>query len=61
MALFDEIGEAYDETRQADERIVALVRKFLHLIPGATIADVGAGTGNYSVALAEAGFQVFAI
>ena len=61
MTLFDTIGETYTDTRRADERIVDLLTKFLHLRPGATIADIGAGTGNYSVAMAEAGFRVYAI
>lgn len=61
MNLFDRIGESYTDTRQADERIVALLIEYLGLSHGATVADIGAGTGNYSVALAEAGFRVFAV
>lgn len=61
MDLFDTIGETYTDTRQADERIVALLVKYLNLSHGATVADIGAGTGNYSIALAEAGFRVLAV
>jgi ubiquinone/menaquinone biosynthesis C-methylase UbiE len=61
MKLFDTIGETYTDTRQADKRIVALLVKYLGLGHGATIADIGAGTGNYSNALAEVGFRVFAV
>jgi ubiquinone/menaquinone biosynthesis C-methylase UbiE len=61
MTIFDSIGKTYDSTRQADERIVAQLVKLLDLEHGSTIADVGAGTGNYSIALAEAGFEVKAI
>jgi len=61
MTLFDSIGRTYDNTRQADERIVAQLIRLLDLEHGSTIADVGAGTGNYSVALAEAGFKIKAI
>lgn len=61
MSPFDTIGQTYDDTRQADERIVSLLVEFLTLQPGATIADIGAGTGNYSVALAEEGFGVRAV
>ena len=61
MTVFDTISETYDETRQADERIVARLLKHLHLPSGSEIADIGAGTGSYSTALADAGFRVRAI
>ena len=61
MTLFDTIGDTYDDTRHADKRIVARLVKLLNLGVGSEIADVGAGTGNYSVALADAGFQIRAI
>ncbi len=61
MALFDSIGKTYGNTRRADERIVAELIRLLDLDRGSTIADIGAGTGNYSVALAEAGFRIKAI
>jgi ubiquinone/menaquinone biosynthesis C-methylase UbiE len=61
MTLFDTIGDTYGDTRQADERIVALLVKHLGLNQGAMVADIGAGTGNYSFALAEEGFRVLAV
>jgi len=61
MNLFDTIGETYTDTRQADERIVTFLVEYFGLSHGATVADIGAGTGNYSVALAEAGFRVLAV
>ena len=61
MNLFDTMGETYTDTRQADERIVTLLVEYLGLSKGSTVADIGAGTGNYSVALAEAGFRVLAV
>jgi ubiquinone/menaquinone biosynthesis C-methylase UbiE len=61
MTIFDTIGETYDDTRRADGRIVARLATLLCLPRESVIADVGAGTGNYSVALAEAGFRVLAI
>jgi ubiquinone/menaquinone biosynthesis C-methylase UbiE len=61
MTLFNSIGKMYGNTRQADERIVAQMVRHLDLERGSTIADIGAGTGNYSVALADAGFKVKAI
>ena len=61
MTLFNSIGKMYGNTRQADERIVAQLVRLLDLKRGSTIADIGAGTGNYSVALADAGFKIRAI
>jgi SAM-dependent methyltransferase len=61
MTVFDTISETYDDTRQADARIVARLLKLLALPSGSHIADIGAGTGSYSIALADAGFRVRAI
>jgi len=61
MSIFDMIGITYDNTRRADKRIVDHIRMLLNLPPGVHIADIGAGTGNYSTALAIAGFRIFAI
>lgn len=61
MTLYNSIGEDYNATRQADHRIVAKLISLLDLPPGSTIADIGAGTGNYSNAIAERGYQVIAI
>jgi ubiquinone/menaquinone biosynthesis C-methylase UbiE len=61
MTLFNSIGKMYDNTRRADERIVTQLVRHLDLKHGSTIADIGAGTGNYSVALAEAGFKIKAV
>ena len=37
------------------------IHKYLEGKPGASILDVGAGTGRYSVALAEEGYDVTAV
>jgi ubiquinone/menaquinone biosynthesis C-methylase UbiE len=60
-AVYDSIGRTYSASRRADPRIVGQVASLLRLPPGARLADVGAGTGNYSNALANAGFQVSAV
>ncbi len=60
-AVYDSIGRTYSKSRRADPRIVGQVANLLRLPPGARLADVGAGTGNYSNALAKAGFQVSAV
>ena len=37
------------------------IQKYLEKIPDAKILDVGAGTGRYSIALAEEGYDVTAV
>ncbi len=57
MTLYDEIGQGYTNHRQADSRLVDAI--FAAVMRGAggthpaTLVDVGAGTGNYSRALAD--------
>jgi ubiquinone/menaquinone biosynthesis C-methylase UbiE len=61
MTLYNFIGEGYNFTRKSDRRIVDTLINLLNLPSGATIADVGAGTGNYSTALANKGYRIIAI
>ena len=61
MTLYNSIGKGYDTTRQSDPRIVATIVELLNLAPGKTIADIGAGTGNYSNAIAAKGYKIVAI
>ena len=61
MTLYNSIGAGYNNTRQPDLRIVEQLVSLLDLPPESTIADVGAGTGNYSNAIADRGHQVIAI
>ena len=59
MTLFDAIGKTYNKTRVADDRIVSELLRLADLAKGHhIIADIGAGTGNYSIALANAGLQI---
>ncbi len=60
-AVYDSIGKTYSRSRRADPRIVAQISALLRLPHGARLADIGAGTGNYTNALANAGFQISAI
>jgi ubiquinone/menaquinone biosynthesis C-methylase UbiE len=59
--LFNKIGETYNKTRAADERIISELIRLLGLQKGRSIADIGAGTGNYSFALANAGYKIKAM
>lgn len=61
MPLYDSIGKTYNFTRKADSRIVTALLKLLVCKPPSLIADIGAGTGNYSFALAENGYRIDAL
>lgn len=60
-ARYDTIGTGYTATRAADPRILGRLIELLDLPIQTSLLDVGAGTGNYSFALAEAGFSVSAL
>lgn len=53
VPVYDSIGQTYTRSRRADPRIVAELRRLLDLPEGSVVADIGAGTGNYTRALAE--------
>lgn len=60
-ARYDGIGNGYNATRSADPRIVDRIVANLNLPLGSRILDVGAGTGSYSNALAERGYELTAL
>ena len=60
-AIYDEIGKTYTVTRAADPRISNRLIELLNLPKCSSIADIGAGSGNYSLKLAESGFSVTSI
>ena len=59
--IYNNIGINYSINRTADQRIVASIVELLNLPVGSIIADIGAGTGNYSNALANLGYKIKAI
>lgn len=62
MEIYDKIGTNYNKTRKADLRIASLIEKNLFLKrEGATLLDVGAGTGNYSHFFSAKGYHVTAV
>lgn len=61
MTKYDSIGKTYSRTRQADPRITKAIIDELRLTLPSTVADIGAGTGSYSVGLGQHGLQVLAI
>jgi ubiquinone/menaquinone biosynthesis C-methylase UbiE len=61
MALYDGIGQGYSRTRRSDPRIVEEIIGLLSIPVAGRVVDVGAGTGNYSNALAAAGYSLVAV
>jgi len=61
METYDVIGNDYNRTRNADMRIVEKITALLECIPESIIADIGAGTGNYTQELAQKNYSVYAI
>jgi ubiquinone/menaquinone biosynthesis C-methylase UbiE len=61
MAIYDRIGFGYDATRRADPYLVSRLRLHLSLRAGRSCLDLACGTGNYTVAVAEAGARLIAI
>ncbi len=60
-AEYDNIGATYTATRAADPRITRRLIELLALPVDSVLIDIGAGSGNYSYALAEHGFTVTAV
>jgi len=61
LTRYDAIGIKYNSYRNADARIVSVLKELLGLPEGAVVVDVGAGTGNYSNALAASGYRLKAV
>jgi ubiquinone/menaquinone biosynthesis C-methylase UbiE len=61
MPVYDSIGQSYSKFRLPDPRIVDLLVNLLQLEQGSLVADIGAGTGNYSRALADRGYFLYAV
>jgi ubiquinone/menaquinone biosynthesis C-methylase UbiE len=59
MAIdYDAWAEKYDQTRGVSASVLRPLLTALGEPAGRTLLDVGGGTGNYSVALRDAGFEV---
>jgi len=55
---YDAWAKKYDNTRGASPSVLRPLREALGAPNGRSLLDIGGGTGNYSVALGEAGFRV---
>jgi SAM-dependent methyltransferase len=55
--LYDNIGSGYNATRQADPYIAEKLFQLLFAQSGKLYMDLGCGTGNYTIALANKGLN----
>jgi SAM-dependent methyltransferase len=53
--IYNTIGTGYNSTRKADPYIASRLLHFLKPEPGKLYLDIGCGTGNYTIALANKG------
>lgn len=58
---YEHIGRGYSRHRTADPRIVSRLARILGPPKNGAVVDVGAGTGNYSAALARLGYRIVAV
>ena len=58
MNTYDRIGTGYDATRSADPLLAQRLFDLLNTPVGASVVDVGCGTGNYTSFLAERGLRL---
>lgn len=58
LAVYDKIGKKYDQTRKADPEISAKIINFLSPKESGYYLDVGCGSGNYTEAIFERGFNI---
>jgi ubiquinone/menaquinone biosynthesis C-methylase UbiE len=58
---YSQQARTYDETRAASPSVLGPLREALEGAPGRRLVDVGGGTGNYSLALREEGWEPLVI
>ena len=59
--IYNIIGDSYNTNRTADKRVLKIIIDLLNLAVGKLIVDIGAGTGNYTTALANLGYRLLAV
>ena len=59
--LYDRIGTDYDVTRHADPYLVGRLLQHLNIQSAGEFLDVACGTGNYTIAVAQAGIRMHGI
>lgn len=58
---FSKRAKYYSMYRKADERLTLKLLSLLKIEPSATIADIGAGIGSYSIQFLKLGYNVYSI
>lgn len=58
---YDRIGHGYNDTRTADPYLLSRMQALLAFEAGQQVLDIGCGTGNYTIALAEAGLNLIGV
>lgn len=61
IPIYNSIGSHYNSNRSADSSVTPIIKELLGLTEGSIVADIGAGTGNYSNALADLGYRIKAV
>jgi len=61
MVMYDKIGEGYNTTRKADPYIAGRILALLAPEKDKTYLDIGCGTGNYTIKLAQSGVNFIGI
>lgn len=61
MEKYDRIGINYNETRKADPYLASRMFQLLEAQKGETCLDIGAGTGNYTMALQQMGLNMIGV
>lgn len=59
--LYDTIGSGYNTTRQADPYIADTLFQLLSPQTQGTYLDIGCGTGNYTITMANKGFNLYGV
>jgi ubiquinone/menaquinone biosynthesis C-methylase UbiE len=59
--LYNSIGSEYNSTRQADPYIAEKLFQFLSPKANELYLDIGCGTGNYTIALANEGLKFYGV
>ncbi len=59
--LYNQIGNNYNNTRQADDFIADRIFTSLETNPNGKFLDIGCGTGNYTIAMAQKGLDMFGV
>ncbi len=61
MTAYNSIGQGYNQTRKTDPYLAQTLYNLLQPTPYGIYLDIGCGTGNYTIALAEKGVMLHGV